>query len=163
MEQREEGKLWSLEGGSRVDIQGKLCVVRVVLRTLIITGQRTYGYDYDYGDYHQDSHSRVSVHGDYQPGYHDYCHGYRSEECRRNSQEDCYPDSSSRFHQPDIITSEQEATIEKFLCEIYDWLRPEIITASVRQPYNRRPCDKAVLLEHCMRDLENCNTWRLPS
>ena len=61
-------------------------------------------------------------------------------------------------------TKEEDRKVVSILNDMFDWVKPEIVEASVNHPLNRRrPFDKALLLQRCMEDLENCRTWRFQS
>ena len=61
-------------------------------------------------------------------------------------------------------TTKEDHKVVSILNDMFEWVKPEIAKASVNHLLNqRRPFDKALLLQRCMEDLENCSTWRFQS
>ena len=130
--------------------------------------------DRDYRDQGYDE-SRFGRDCDYrEQGYDESCFGrdrdYRRDCDYRDRYSDPYGERMyvsgrlERFDMRGETTKEEDCKVVSILNDIFDWVKPEIVEASVNHPLNRRrPFDKALLLQRCMEDLENCRTWRFQS
>ena len=130
--------------------------------------------DRDYRDQGYNE-SRFGRDRDYRDqGYNELCFGrdrdYRRDCDYRDQYSDPYGEKryvSGRLERFDMraeTTKEEYRKVVSILNDMFDWVTPEIVEASVNHPLNqRRPFDKALLLQRCMKDLENCRTWRFQS
>ena len=130
--------------------------------------------DRDYRDQGY-SESRFGRDCDYRDqGYNESCFGrdrdYRRDCDYRDRYSDLYGERRyasgrlERFNMRGETTKEEDRKVVSILNDMFDWVKPEIVDASVNHPLNRRrPFDKALLLQRCMEDLENCRTWRFQS
>ena len=122
--------------------------------------------DRDYRDQGY-SESRFGRDCDYRDqGYNESCFGrdrdYRRDCDYRDRYSDPYGErryASGRLERFDMrgeTTKEEDRKVVSILNDMYDWVKPEIEGEA-------RPFDKALLLQRCMEDLENCRTWRFQS
>ena len=122
--------------------------------------RKSEGYDYARNV------SRLHSHGD--RDYRDQ--GYNESHFGRDRYSDPYSErryASGRLEHFDMrreTTKEEDRKVVSILNDKFNWVKPEIVEASVNHLLNRRrPFDKALLLQRCMEDVENCRTWRFQS